>query len=90
MAAEIISLLECIKDQVDNKLENHYGIESNISIDGENITIRFNDRVLPFRVVNIINQRDIEDCNYLNVVGFYVDRMLGDIENARREKLGLY
>ena len=33
MAAEIISLLECLKDQVDNKLENHYGIESNISID---------------------------------------------------------
>ena len=23
MAAEIISLLECVKDQVDNKLENH-------------------------------------------------------------------
>lgn len=90
MAAEIISLLECLKDQVDNKLENHYGIESNISIDGENITIRFNDRVLPFRVVNIINQRDIEDCNSLKVVELYVDRMLGDIENARREKLGLY
>ena len=90
MAAEIISLLECVKDQVDNKLENHYGIESNISIDGKNITIRFNDRVLPFRVVNIINQRDIEDCNSLKVVELYVDRMLGDIENARREKLGLY
>ena len=90
MAAEFISLLECLKDQVDNKLENHYDIESNISIDGEKITIRFYDRVLPFRVVNIINQRDIEDCDSLNVVELYVDRMLGDIENARREKLGLY
>lgn len=90
MAAEVISLLECLKDQVDNKLENHYGIESNISIDGENITIRFNDRVLPFGVVTIINRRDIEDCNSLKVVGLYVDRMLRDIDNTRREKLGLY
>lgn len=90
MAAEFISLLECLKDQVDNKLENHYDIESNISIDGEKITIRFYDRVISFAIMNIINRRDIEDCNYLNVVGFYVDRMLRDIENARREKLGLY
>ena len=90
MAAEIISLLECLKDQVDNKLENHYGIESNISIDGEKITIRFYDRVFSFGIMNVINRRDIEDCNSLNVVELYVDRMLGDIENARREKLGLY
>ena len=90
MAAEIISLLECLKDQVDNKLENHYGIESNISIDGENITIRFYDRVFSFGIMNVINRRDIEDCNSLNVVELYVDRMLGDIKNARKEKLGLY
>ena len=90
MSTEIISLLECVKDQVDNKLENHYGIESNISIDGENITIRFYDRVFSFGIMNVINRRDIEDCNSLNVVELYVDRMLGDIENARREKLGLY
>lgn len=90
MAAEIISLLECLKYQVDNKLENHYGIESNISIDGEKITIRFIDRVLSFGTVTFINRRDIEDCNSLKVVELYVDRMLRDINNARREKLGLY
>lgn len=90
MAAEIISLLECLKDQVNNKLKNHYGIESNISIDGEKITIRFYDRVISFGIMNVINRRDIEDCNSLNVVGLYVDRMLRDIDNARREKLGLY
>ena len=90
MAAEIISLLECLKDQVDNKLENHHGIESNISIEEEKITIRFYDRVFSFGITNVINRRDIEDCNSLNVVELYVDRMLGDIENARREKLGLY
>ena len=90
MAAEVISLLECLKDQVNNKLENHYGIESNISIDGEKITIRFYDRVISFGIMNVINRRDIEDCNSLNVVGLYIDRMLGDIENARREELGPY
>lgn len=90
MAAEIISLLECLKDQVNNKLENHYGIESNISIDGEKITIRFYDRVISFGIMNVINRRDIEDCNSLNVVGLYIDRMLEDIENARREELGPY
>lgn len=90
MAAEVISLLECLKDQVNNKLENHYGIESNISIDGEKITIRFYDRVISFGIMNVINRRDIEDCNSLNVVGLYIDRMLEDIENARREELGPY
>lgn len=88
MDIKVIDLLECFREQVGKHLESHYGIESDIYMNEGDVVIRFYDRVSPsnFGTTHVINRREIEDCNSLDIFDIYIDRMIGVIEEARKKK----
>lgn len=88
MNIEVIDLVECFREQVRKQLESHRGIEATVFMNEGDVVIRFYDRVFPSMhgVTYIINRREIEDCNSLDIFNVLIDQMISIIEDARKKE----